>query len=130
MTLVDEVPQLLDDQQHIVLEGMSWEFYEKLLRDIGERRVFVTYDAGRVEIMSPLTEHEYWSRVILRLIHTLTFELNIEIVSLGSTTFRRKDRAKGLEPDECFYIQHAAKVLGKKRLDLRRDPPPDLAIEI
>jgi Uma2 family endonuclease len=37
---------------------------------------------------------------------------------------------KGLEPDECYYVQHAADVEGKDELDLKKDPPPDLAIEI
>jgi Uma2 family endonuclease len=35
-----------------------------------------------------------------------------------------------LEPDECFYIQNEAKVRGRMDLDLKRDPPPDLAIEV
>jgi len=130
MTVVTEIPPLLDDQQHIVLEGMSWDFYERLLRDIGARRVFVTYDEGRIEIMSPLPEHEYWSTIIERLIQTLTLELDMPIASLGSTTFKKKTAAKGLEPDDCFYLQNESRIRGKRRLDLRRDPPPDLAIEI
>ncbi len=36
----------------------------------------------------------------------------------------------GIEPDDCFYIQNAQRMVGKKRLDLAIDPPPDLAIEI
>jgi Uma2 family endonuclease len=38
--------------------------------------------------------------------------------------------AKGIEPDQCFYIQNEAAVRGKKRLNLEVDPPPDLALEI
>ena len=37
---------------------------------------------------------------------------------------------KGIEPDQCFYIQNEAAVRGKKRIDLTVDPPPDLALEI
>lgn len=48
---------------------------------------------------------------------------------LGSTTFKRKSMAAGLEPDECFYIQNYQAVIGKDRIDLEVDPPPDLAIE-
>lgn len=36
----------------------------------------------------------------------------------------------GIEPDECFYIQNHRVMIGKERLDLSVDPPPDLAIEI
>ena len=54
----------------------------------------------------------------------------MNIDSLGSTTFRREDIDRGFEPDSCFYIQNAARVRGKKRIDLSSDPPPDLVIEI
>lgn len=48
----------------------------------------------------------------------------------GSTTFKRQDIAKGVEPDQCFYIENYAVMIGKRRLDLSADPPPDLAIEV
>ena len=35
----------------------------------------------------------------------------------------------GVEPDDCFYIQNYQAVIGKNRLDLTQDPPPDLALE-
>jgi Uma2 family endonuclease len=37
---------------------------------------------------------------------------------------------QAVEPDACFYIQNQAAVIGKNRLDMSVDPPPDLAIEI
>lgn len=49
---------------------------------------------------------------------------------LGSSTFKRKDLVKGLEPDECYCIQHQPQVRGKKTLDLRSDPPLDLVVEV
>lgn len=120
----------LAEQQHIVLDDVSWEFYEQLLREIGDRAIRVTYDDGWMEIMSPLPRHEKWKKRIARLIEFLSFELDIPIETLGSTTFKREDRKKGLEPDECYYVQHAAEVRDKDELDLAVDPPPDLAIEI
>src|SRR5262249_48213469 len=48
----------------------------------------------------------------------------------GSTTFKRKDIKRGFEPDSCFYIHHPEAVRGKKRLNLAKDPPPDLIVEI
>jgi Uma2 family endonuclease len=52
------------------------------------------------------------------------------MVAAGSTTYRRRDLERGLEPDECFYIQNAQAVQGKQLLDPATDPPPDLVIEI
>ena len=120
----------LDGIQHFVLEDASWEFYEDLLKEIGDRPIRVTYDEGRLEIMSPLPEHEQGKKIIGRMIEMLSFELNMPVVSLGSTTFRRKDKAKGLEPDECYYFRDEQKMRGIKRLDLKKDPPPELVIEI
>src|SRR5205085_2408534 len=37
---------------------------------------------------------------------------------------------KGLEPDACWWIASEPLVRGKTEIDLRRDPPPDLALEV
>jgi len=120
----------LADIQHIVLDGVSWASYEQLLQDIGNRPIRINYDQGRMEMMSPLPEHDGISRVIARIIQTLSMELNIEVASYGSTTFRRRDKEKGLEPDECFYFKNEKKMRGRKRLNMKKDPPPELVVEI
>src|SRR4051812_2217678 len=98
----------LDEVQHFVMEGASWELYERLLRDIGNRPIRVTYDEGRLEVISPLPEHERQSRFIGRIIELMTFELDIPTCCLGPTTFRRRDKQKGLEPDHCYYFKNEA----------------------
>ncbi len=45
------------------------------------------------------------------------------------TTLKRFGEA-GLEPDKFFYIERRQAILGKERIDLASDPPPDLAIEV
>ena len=119
-----------DDVQHFVFEDVSWEFYERLLREVGDRPIRMTFDDGRLEIMSPLLEHEDPKKFIGRLIGMLSFELNVPMKCLGSTTFRRRDKAKGLEPDECYYFKHEKQMRGRKRLNLKKDPPPELVVEI
>lgn len=118
------------DEQHLLLEDVSWEFYEHLLHEIGDRPLRVTFDGGSLEVMSPLNEHETWKTWIGFMVEALSVELDIPIRPLGSSTFRRKDLLKGLEPDECYYVQHAPDLAGKAQVDLAVDPPPDLAIEI
>jgi len=88
------------------------------------------YDQGMLEIMAPSHEHESLKHVIAMLVEVMAEEMEMDIHGGGSTTFRREDLAKGFEPDECFYIQHAERVRGKKQIDLAQDPPPDLIIEI
>lgn len=120
----------LDDVQHILLDGVSWELYEHLLKEIGNRPIRLTYDSGDLEIMSPLPEHEFAKSAIAGMIVAIIEALDIPHAGLGSTTFRRRLKKKGLEPDACFYIKSQPLIIGKKRLNAPKDPPPDLAVEI
>lgn len=90
----------------------------------------MTYDQGTLEMMSSSDEHEWVKRLIGRMIEAVTEELRIPVRSLSATTWRRQDIDKGLEADECYYIRSHPKISGRKRIDLIRDPPPDLALEV
>lgn len=120
----------LTQSEQIQLSGISWQTYQSLLRELKDRRLRLTYDCGILEIMVPSPEHEYYKKLVGRFVETLAEELKISIYPLGSTTFSRQDLNRGLEPDECFYIQSQGPVKGKKRIDLAQDPPPDLVVEI
>jgi Uma2 family endonuclease len=115
---------------HLLMRNISWQTYQQLVKDLGEQNLRLTYDKGNLEIMSPLPEHERAKTFIGDMFRLLSFELDIPIASLGSTTFKRKSLKLGLEPDECYYIRRERAVRGKKRLDLQRDPPPDLVVEV
>lgn len=78
----------------------------------------------------PLDPHESFKKLIGRLIEAATEELDLEIRSLGSRTYDRKNLASGLEPDQCYYIQNEPQVRGVEQIDLTQLPPPDLAVEI
>ena len=66
----------------LVLQDVPWEAYEQLLEDLRDQSgVRVTYDQGRVEIMSPLRRHEKYKEFIGDLIKALADELNISIES-------------------------------------------------
>lgn len=116
-------------EQRIQLSGISWQTYERLLAELSDRRLRLTYYRGNLEIMAPSPEHEFYKTIMGRFVETLAEELEVKIYPLGSTTFKRPELS-GAEPDECFYIQNRQLVQGKKRLDLNEDPPPDLVVEI
>lgn len=118
-------------EQRNVLRNISWETFETLLRETGEDRGSrFAYDCGTLEIMTPLYEHENPKSNFGNFIVALAEELDIEIKSAGSTTLKRKIVKRGIEPDNCYYIQNELAVRNKEELDLEIDPPPDLAIEI
>lgn len=117
--------------QRVLLHDVSWQDFEAILEELGEHRsARVAYDNGTLEIMTPLPEHEINKELISDLIKALLEELDVDFCSLGSTTFKNQMMQNGIEPDNCFYIQHEADIRGKDILDLTTDPPPDLALEI
>ncbi|MCI0381035.1 MAG: Uma2 family endonuclease [Gemmataceae bacterium] len=120
----------IPSQQRILLDNVSWRKYTSLLRALSDRHLRLTYDQGMLEIMTLSHEHESLGRFLGRSAVTLTEELDLPLKEGGSTTFRRRPKQKGLEPDNCYWIASEAKVRGKRKIDLRKDPPPDLAIEV
>jgi Uma2 family endonuclease len=117
--------------QRVILYDVSWEAYERLAADHENRSApRFTYDQGKLEIMSPLPEHEEYNRSLEALVVTVLVEWRLNFRNLGSTTLKRADLERGIEPDSCFYIQNVERVRGKSKIDLSEDPPPDLVIEI
>jgi Uma2 family endonuclease len=82
-----------------------------------------------LQIVSPSPLHEGVNAALGQMIIILVDEFGMPSYDLGSTTFRRPDLKKGLEPDNCYYFANAHRIRGKAEIDLRVDPPPDLAVE-
>jgi Uma2 family endonuclease len=117
--------------QRIVFHDIPWQQFEAILEELGEHRASrIAYSQGTLEIMTPLPEHEVAKVIIGDLVKILLEELEIDCESFGSTTFKRQDTGRGIEPDDSFYIQNHQQMIGKAQIDLSIDPPPDLAIEI
>ncbi len=117
--------------QRILLKNIPWQEFEAILEELGEKRTTkLAYYQRTLEIRMPLPEHERAKVIIGDLLKILLDELSLNWESFGSTTFKREEMATGIEPDDCFYRQNYAKMIGKERIDLNIDPPPDLAIEV
>jgi Uma2 family endonuclease len=129
-TVEAPAPVLTQPAQRFVLNNVSWEQYGKFLEAIGENHVRVTYDRGRLELMSPQSLHERYKHFFSLFLLALSKATGVKIYGMGSTTFRSPNADRGLEPDESYYIQSAAQVRDLTAVDLTVDPPPDLAIEI
>mgnify|MGYP000964192482 CR=1 FL=1 len=109
-------------------DNVAWETYEGLLTALSKSAsVRVFYDQEKIEATSSI--HERSVKIVSTLLRAISDQLDINIESLGSTTLRLQINAKGAEPDDSFYIQHAAQVIGKTDLKLPDDPPPDLIVE-
>lgn len=104
--------------------------YEQLLEQLGDRAIpRVRFRDNQILLMSPLAEHGKEIDVITDLVKALLRDRDRDYDSFHPITLRFGKEA-GLEPDACFYIDNYRAILGKRKLDLSIDPPPDLAIEI
>ena len=117
-------------ESRFVLRGVPWKVYECLRECADNYHVRMTYDEGTLELMSPSPTHERVKSLLRQLLETFTVELRIPRQSLGSTTWKREEKLKGLEADECYYILNHARIRDVEEINLDVDPPPDLALEV
>jgi Uma2 family endonuclease len=117
---------------HFVFENVTWEFYQQTREQLerGGQHAHVTFDEGRMEIMTTTGWHEGIKKAVARLLEHYSFVKDIPIQGFGNVTFDREDLAKGLEPDECYYVAKKIVLDEKGHLDLLHGPPPDLVIEV
>ena len=117
-------------EQRVILRNLTWEAYKQILDVLPQSRgVRLIYDRGTLEITTPLEDHEYARELIGLFIRILVGEMGMKLKSMGSTTLNREDLDRGAEPDNGYYIQNQPLVAGRN-VNLDRDPPPDLVVEI
>jgi Uma2 family endonuclease len=120
----------LPTEQHLVLHCISWNQYLGMGDLLLDHHVRLTYDRGALEFMTLSPEHERGKHLLSRMVEALADELDIDIAGYGSMTCRREDLERGLEPDECYWIEREAEIRDRTVFDLAVDPPPDLVLEV
>jgi Uma2 family endonuclease len=123
----------LPEGSTLIVHDVAWEDYERLVDDLasGGYHRRVSYDRGRLEIMAPLSEHDTHARFVDRLVVAYAELHDLVVENYGSTTWKRQSVARGVEPDSCYYVTNAARIIGKSHhIDLESDPPPDIVVEI
>ena len=105
------------EEQRILLYDVPWSTYVVLRDSVDRPGLRMTYLKGQLEITSPSREHEVNKTQIARLLELFCLERGIPLFGYGSMTFRREDRERGLEPDECSSRDRDSEV-------------PDLALEV
>jgi Uma2 family endonuclease len=113
-------PVPLDRDQLVVLHGVDWKTYCTLRGLFDSPGVRMTYSKGALEIMSPSRRHEGYKKRIARLLELFALERNVPLSGYGSTTFRKAEAERGLEPDECYVLDR----------ELGDDGFPDIALEV
>lgn len=116
----------------LILRFRTWEDYEALLarrEDKAGLRIRYSSKTQEIRIMSPLPRRGKNSDILADFVKALLRHECRDWDAFTPITLKRINQ-QGIEPDYCFYIDNRTEILGKERIDLETDPPPDLAIEI
>jgi len=125
-----------EPDRRVVIRGVDWSFYERLVDSIPEgANIHVDYDGEDLEIMSLSPIHDVVKKNLGRFVELMADELEIPCMGLGQTTWKRPEAARGLEADECYYftpdkLAAADDAAGRWSKDIVEYPNPDLAIEV
>ncbi len=118
-------------ENRVLLHGVSWETFERLLAEVGDRRkTLFHYINCTLEIMSPLSLHEGSSRFFDRLLTIFVDELDIDMRCLGSLLMKIPELKIGGEPDSCYYIKNELTIRAQENVIVGQDLPPDLVLEV
>jgi len=108
-----------EEDQRVVLRGMTWGDYESMLGLRGDRAgVRLYYLDGEIELMSPAKTHEGRKKTLARLLELWAMEAGVPLEAYGSWTLKGELEAAGAEPDECYIVGDADRSV------------PDLVIEV
>jgi Uma2 family endonuclease len=134
---LDELYGMTSEPDHrVVICGVDWAFYERLVDSIPEgANIHVDYDGKDVEIMSLSPLHDGVKKLLGQLVEGVAQELGIPYNSAGRTTWKRPEVARGLESDETYFFR-AEKLVAVAEAKARRSrkvadyPNPDLGVEV
>jgi Uma2 family endonuclease len=129
--------EILDATEHLprgaalVVPQVAWDEYERLLENLAGRvHLRVSYDCGRLQIVSQLSEHGEYERLIEDLVAAACQLFRLKLEKRGSATWMKQSVSRGVEADASYYIENATRIIGKRKIDLECDPPPDIVVEI
>ncbi len=126
-----ELVTMLPAGTEITFHNVAWDQYEELLDQVGEASgLRISYNDGKLKVMSLSSEHEKYVLFINCLVAQIRVSLRINILFFGSATMRKRKNTKGNEPDACFYVQTANVIGNRIHLDFAVDPPPDVVVEV
>ena len=129
MVLIKEPVQAPIGERRLAFHNVNWQTYQDIVKALGDRPVRINFDGNRLEIVMPLELHEFARAMFDQFVRILVMELGLNIKTMGSTTLSRQDLTRGAEPDNAYYIQNQPLVKGRN-VDLSKDPPPDLVVEV
>lgn len=124
-------------EQRLVLSDVSWQQFEHLLVELGENRTArLTYVRGKLEMMTPLAEHERCRKLLESLILVVGDEVGMAVEAIAPVLMTHSELQCSIQPDACCYFDsppsaaHALNPDGIYTIQLPEQPIPDLVVEV
>jgi Uma2 family endonuclease len=121
----------LQTENRIVLPDVNWQQFETLMAELGrDRTARLTYERGKLEMMTPLPDHERCTKLIESLILVLADELHLNVETIAPILLLAADRGRAAELNAGYYLNGSPGLGDSRTVDLTQTEPPDLAIEV
>jgi Uma2 family endonuclease len=123
-------------ETRIRIPNASWSLYEAFVKNLPERSAIRTaFDGRDMEIIVKGPVHDHFARLLELFVMAVAGALGIRIKPQGETTWIRPEIERGIEADNCYYLQpakiaSALAALSRRSNNVSDYPNPDLAIEI
>jgi Uma2 family endonuclease len=133
VTLVSQpTAEIETAEQRFVIGRIDWDAYVTICDALDEQNgVRLIYNDGKLIFMGKSRRHEWLSDCLGYLVIGIATHLRIPCEPAAEATFRRREKAVGLEGDRTFHFgANAERMRGGDDYDFSADPPPDLAIEV
>ncbi len=123
-------------ETRILVAGASWRLYKSFVENLPESSSIRTaFDGRDMEIMVKGPVHDHFARLLELFVMAVAGALGIRIKPQGETTWIRPEIERGIEADNCYYLEpakiaSALAALSRRLNDVAAYPNPDLAIEV
>lgn len=124
-------------EQRLVLSDVSYQQFENLLVELGQHRTArLTYVRGKLEMMTPMAEHERCRKLLESLILVLADEAGMAVEAIAPVLVIHRELQCSIQPDACYYLQSSARAERSPNPDeivtiqLPQQPIPDLLVEV
>lgn len=124
-------------EQRLVLPDVSWQQFENLLIELGQdRSARLAYARGKLEMMTPMADHERCRKLLESLILVLGDEVGARIEAIAPVLVIHRELQFCIQPDACYYLhsqftaeqpQETDEIL---TIELPDQPVPDLLVEV